>query len=468
MALIRELVALGRRAGSLGEVAHAVARGLVHELGFEQVVVVLTGEGTRLAPAGRYSQGERLGGPVEAVPDALVALADEVRRAEGLVRFGGEGVGARRPLPIGLAGAVIGLPLALGDTAGGAVLCVELAPRPFDLTRQHALAIVGDIVGQVMTLVEGRLGMGAVQRDLETALGATRGELDRHAASAHLQSDRIGALTTALVASKRAKESFLALMSHELRTPLSVILGFGSMLKDGHVGALADPQREYLDRMVANGRHLHRLVEDMLFFVDAETAEIAVRRTEVDLAALVAEVASTIPGLGAPGAPVFRAAIAADVAEVASDPALLRRVVFHVLSNAAKFTARGEIVLDATRTADGSAIVLRIRDTGRGVSPEQHERIFEIFRQGDETQVRRHDGLGLGLNLVRACLRLLGGRFTLGPAPGGGTEVEMIVPDGAGRTAALPDARVPARGGERSGRAVEAVAPAAAASATRR
>ena len=112
--------------------------------------------------------------------------------------------------------------------------------------------------------------MRDIQRGLESDLGESRTTISRQEETLRDQSERISHLAASVTTSNRAKNHFLGLMSHELRTPLSVILGFGSILQDGLAGPVNDEQTQYLERVLANGRHLNQLVDDMLFFVDAE------------------------------------------------------------------------------------------------------------------------------------------------------------------------------------------------------
>jgi signal transduction histidine kinase len=311
-------------------------------------------------------------------------------------------------------------------------------PIVWDLVSQGALQLVGEILGQVVTIAHMRFSMTAMQRGLETELGDTRSQVEQHEETLRAQSQRIGDLATSLIRSNRAKNTFLALMSHELRTPLSVILGFGSLLREGAVGPINEQQEQYLDRIFSNGRHLHQLVEDMLFFVDAETVRITPTRTQVDLADVVREVAESMPRHGTPDAPALVVAIAPDAATLETDAALVKRVLFHVLGNAFKFTERGEIRVEVHRLPGRSGARIRVIDSGIGIAPAQLGRIFELFQQGDDSHTRKHEGVGLGLSLVRACLSLLRGECRVTPGPTGGTVVELAIPVLVEATAAAP------------------------------
>ncbi|MCC6849900.1 MAG: HAMP domain-containing histidine kinase [Deltaproteobacteria bacterium] len=448
LALIRDLTRLGHQVSSFEELATELARTLVLGLGHERVVVVACRPSETPTVVGSFSQSERFDGVAEPLPAAVQALAADVVQAGVLLRWGGDGVGERRPLPSELRGSVVGFPLTLGGERVGAVLCLQLAPLCWDLVSQRALELVGDIIAQVVTLAHMRLSMGAIRAGLEAELGTTRGRVERQEETLRAQSERIGDLASSLIRSNRAKNTFLALMSHELRTPLAVILGFGSLLREEAVGPVNRQQGEYLDRITSNGRHLHQLVEDMLFFVDAETVRITPAPAAIDLAAVVREVAEAMPRHGAPDAPALVVDIAPDAATVRTDAALLRRVLFHVVGNAFKFTERGEVRIAAARAPGGRGCRLRVADTGIGIAPAQLGRIFELFRQGDDSHARRHEGLGLGLSLVRACLALLRGECRVTPGVTGGTVVELLIPDlpaaagadGAGSVAAA-DAR---------------------------
>ena len=429
LSVIRDLVLLAHNAESFEELCAHLAQRLVTGLGYERVSVVAARDGGSLAIAGSYSQAERLAGVPEAVPPALVALMGDVTAERKLLRWSDESIGACRPLPAVFEGSIIGVPLAIGGEYVGAVLCEEVVAAPWDLARQRALEIVGEIIGQVVTLAQVRLSMVEIQCKLEAELGSNRNRINDHEETLRAQSQRISDLAISLAASSRAKNTFLGLMSHELRTPLSVILGFGSILHDGLAGPVTVEQEQHLERVLSNGRHLNQLIDDMLFFVDAETTRITPVWSRIDLTQLIREVVESLPEMRRKEAPAFGVAIAPDAAVVHTDPALLRRVLFHLVSNAFKFTERGSVRLEVKRAAEGTGTEIQITDTGSGIPPDKLDRIFEIFRQADDTHTRKHDGIGLGLNLVRACLVLLRGRFRLERGAEGGTQVTLWIPE---------------------------------------
>jgi signal transduction histidine kinase len=429
LSVIRDLVHLAHSAASFEELCARLAERLVTGLGYERVSVVAVRGGEPLAIAGSYSQVERLAGVPEASPPTLVALARDVMAERDLLRWSDEGIGARRPLPAAFEGCVVGLPLAIGGECVGAVLCEEVVAAPWDLARQRALELIGEIVEQVVTLTQVRLSMTELQREIAAELGTSLTRISDQEETLRAQSERISDLATSLVASSQAKNTFLGLMSHELRTPLSVILGFGSILHDGLAGPVTAEQEQHLERVLSNGRHLNQLIDDMLFFVDAETTRITPAWSRVDLDQLIGEVVESLPETQRKAAPAFTVTIAPDAAVLRTDPALLRRVLFHLVGNAFKFTERGSVRFEVTRAGEEAATAIRITDTGIGILPDQLGRIDALFQPGDDTHTRRRDGVGLGLNLVRACLVLLRGRCRLERGPEGGTQATLWIPE---------------------------------------
>lgn len=428
LSLIRDLVNLGQKATSFEELCTEASRAVVTELGYERVAVIVSDDADGLEVAGSYSQSERFGGAASAVSPIVLTLARDVVNERALLRWGGEGIGKRRPLPPHLEGSVVGFPLTVGGERVGAVMCVHVLAVAWDLITQRALELVGEIVSQVLTVAQTRLSMSGIQRGLEIELGSSRTQLSQHEQTLREQSERISGLATSLIASNQARTTFLALMSHELRTPLGVIMGFGSLLREGATGDVNQQQREYLDRIQTNGRHLHQLVEDMLFFVDAETTSIRPTWSDVELRPLVDQIVRAMPKVADGGGPAFVATIPADANICRTDATLLRRVLFHLLGNAFKFTDHGEVRIEVERERATSDLIIRIVDTGTGIAPERSRHIFELFRQGDDSHARKHDGLGLGLNLVRVCLGLLHGRCYISPGTNGGTRVELRLP----------------------------------------
>ena len=125
----------------------------------------------------------------------------------------------------------------------------------------------------------------------------------------------------------------------------------------------------------------------------------------------------------------LRVAIAAEAASLRIDEALVRRLLFHLLSNAFKFTSEGEVTVAVRPGEELGSAVVAVRDTGVGIPPERVSELFELFAQGDGSATRRFTGLGMGLTLVKRCVRLLGGEVRVESQPGAGSEFQVRIPD---------------------------------------
>ncbi|KAB2926733.1 MAG: HAMP domain-containing protein [Dechloromonas sp.] len=222
----------------------------------------------------------------------------------------------------------------------------------------------------------------------------------------------------------RLKTAFLANVSHELRTPLNGILGFAELLKSD----LADPeQREYASIIHRSGEHLLNLVSEILDLSKIEAGELQLHREKTPLRELVEQCAqlhrtsATARGLG------FSLHLANDLPEhIETDATRLRQMLNNLLNNAVKFTERGEIALEVSRS--DNEIVFAVRDSGPGIAEEHHEIIFEKFKQLENFITREHGGTGLGLAIVRQLAEQMGGRVTLQSSLGSGSVFSLHLP----------------------------------------
>ena len=224
----------------------------------------------------------------------------------------------------------------------------------------------------------------------------------------------------------RAKATFLTTMSHEFRTPLSAVLGFVGLLNDELAGPVTPLQREYLRRIGNASGNLLRLIEEVLTLSQVHAGHGTLLVEDVDLAAVVRDVAELImPLVGAkrltltvdtPAAPLI----------FATDGAKFRQIVINLAGNALKFTSAGEVRLSVE--PDERGVVLRVRDTGEGISGEEAERLFEPFTQAGSPGRRQARGTGLGLAITRQLAQLMGGTVSLESAPGAGSTFTVCLP----------------------------------------
>ena len=207
------------------------------------------------------------------------------------------------------------------------------------------------------------------------------------------------------------KSSFLANMSHELRTPLNSVIGFTDVMLEGLDGPLTDDMETDLKIIQSNGHHLLNLINEIL-----DMAKIEAGRMELDLQQLnLHDMLSDVVAIASPLAREkdlglsLNALSDRDEFEIEGDNKRIKQVLLNLTSNAIKFTTNGQVNLEIERLDD--IVQIRVQDTGAGIPPDHIERIFEAFRQADNTATRKAGGTGLGLPISRRLVELHGGRL---------------------------------------------------------
>jgi len=226
----------------------------------------------------------------------------------------------------------------------------------------------------------------------------------------------------------RARGEFMANMSHELRTPLNAILGFSEILERGLFGPLGDPRyREFAADIHASGKHLLEVIGNILDLakVDAGKLELFAQDFDiVDMMQICGRLMSESANTGGvslevlmPQGPVY----------IQGDATRIRQILLNLLSNAVKFTPRGKTVtLTGEPTEDG--FIIRVIDTGIGMTEEEALRAMEPFHQIDSSLARRYQGTGLGLPLTKSLVTLHEGEMDIKSVPGEGTTVTVWLP----------------------------------------
>jgi PAS domain S-box-containing protein len=226
-----------------------------------------------------------------------------------------------------------------------------------------------------------------------------------------------------------AKSQFLANISHELRTPLNAVIGFSEMLETGMAGPVERKQKEYISLVLQSGRHLLKVINDILDLARADSGKFELREEEGVAIAEIAEACLALMNHNATARRVvLSTAIDIDLPTIVADPTRLRQILLNLMSNAIRFTPPdGSVVVAAGRTAEGS-IAIEVRDTGVGMTPEEIEVALEPFGQVDARLAREHEGTGLGLPLARRLTELHGGTLEIASEKRRGTTVTVTLP----------------------------------------
>ena len=228
----------------------------------------------------------------------------------------------------------------------------------------------------------------------------------------------------------RTKSAFLANMSHELRTPLNAIMLYTDLLKEQAAGAGRTGDVQDLDRISGSADHLLRLINDVLDLSKIEAGKMTLMTEAIQLDVMAEEIAQTIRPLAEKQGNRLEASWSEGTAPFLGDATKLRQILFNLLSNACKFTERGEVSLRVTPFLRADAAWLRytVRDTGIGMTPDQLERIFQDFTQAEDSTSKRYGGTGLGLSLSRRLCQLMGGYLRVESTPGVGSTFTLELP----------------------------------------
>jgi signal transduction histidine kinase len=231
-----------------------------------------------------------------------------------------------------------------------------------------------------------------------------------------------------LRAASEAKSRFLANVSHELRAPVTAIIGLGRLLADDGSDQLTSEQERQVDLIRTSATDLLTLVNDLLDLAKAEAGRIEPTLADVDLRAVFGQLRGTLRPLATrpevdfvveePGLPTIR-----------TDEVLLVQVLRNLLTNAIKFTAAGSVRLRVTAAGDDA--IFEVADTGTGIPPELHERVFEEFYQVPGSRALSGKGTGLGLPYARRLVTILGGALRVASEPGKGSTFTVVLPVGA-------------------------------------
>jgi signal transduction histidine kinase len=219
----------------------------------------------------------------------------------------------------------------------------------------------------------------------------------------------------------RVKSEFLANVSHEIRTPMNVIIGYTDIVMESELEAF---QRESLGRVRNAAVALLDIINDVLDISKVEAGKLTVERVAFDLRTLVGDVVETLTLRAQEKGLALEYEMEPDVSpQVVGDPRRLRQVLLNLVSNAVKFTERGEVIVRVGREPSAETSMLRfsVIDTGIGIPSDKQEVIFQAFTQADGSTNRRFGGTGLGLTIAARLVGLMGGRIWVESTVGRGS-----------------------------------------------
>ncbi len=225
------------------------------------------------------------------------------------------------------------------------------------------------------------------------------------------------------------KSDFLAKISHEMRTPLNAIIGFAEVMMEERFGPIGSERyREYLKDIHQSGGHLISLINDLLDLSKIEAGKLELNFTSVDLNEVAKQSMSIMQPQANRERIIIRSALADNLPPVVADERSIRQIVLNLLSNSVKFTKPGGQVILSTSLTEKGEVVLRVRDTGVGMSEEEVAAALEPFRQLATSGRERKEGTGLGLPLTKALVEANRASFQIKSAVNAGTLIEIAFP----------------------------------------
>ena len=287
-------------------------------------------------------------------------------------------------------------------------------------------------------------------QDSQSRLETQQAELEQQNAQLESQTQELQEQRDALASARRLledqaaeleqesryKSEFVANMSHELRTPLNALLIMSRLLAENRGRTMSDEQVRWAETIESSGKDLLALINDILDLSKIESGKLDLARDEIDPARTAEKLMRVFEAQARAKGLRIAAEVAPDLPALETDRTRLEQVLRNFISNALKFTEKGQVTLRIARR--GAEIAFAVQDTGIGIDTTQHEAVFDAFRQADGTISRRFGGTGLGLSISRELADLLGGRITLESRPGEGSTFTLILPASPARQQPAP------------------------------
>jgi signal transduction histidine kinase len=306
-----------------------------------------------------------------------------------------------------------------------ALLCGFVISWSFILPVREAQAFLGKVAA-------GRFGghIRVPNRDefgtLADRMNHMSQELHRFDAEQRRAATELGRLNQQLAQSSKAKSEFLANMSHELRTPMNAILGFTEMLQDGLYGDVPEALREPLADIQMNGRHLLRLINDVLDLSKIEAGRMNLALNDYSPREVVDIVYASLRSLASEKGLAFVVDVPEGLPTAHGDNGRITQCLMNLAGNAIKFTRQGKVEIGVH--LDGDELVYRVSDTGIGIPEAELENVFKEFLQVDSTVTREFGGTGLGLSITKKFVEMHGGRIWVESELGRGCTFFFAIP----------------------------------------
>lgn len=234
------------------------------------------------------------------------------------------------------------------------------------------------------------------------------------------------AMADSLATVEQNRREFLANVSHELKTPIASIQALAESLADG-VATGPDQQRRFLDTIVAESRHIDRLIHDILDLSQLEAGELTIAPEKIDLAAFLERETAKYDHLLTDRNIVLRVDVPAGLPPVFADPGRLAQVMANLVSNASRYSPADEAIGITVRHQSGQTAVA-VSDRGPGIPPEDQPYVWDRFYRVDKSRSRSGGGTGLGLPITKQLVQAMGGEIRLASEPGQGTTVTFTLP----------------------------------------
>ena len=307
----------------------------------------------------------------------------------------------------------------------------------FGANEMRIIRYITTIAGSALENADGFRSLQELNANLEhivaertAAVEARSSELLQTADSLRKAKTQLAAARDAAESASRAKSDFLAHMSHEIRTPIGAVLGFTELLLQGEA-PLVPEQVSHLQRVLSNGNHLHRLLNDLLDLSRIEAGQLTIESLECSPYALCHDILSSLQSRAIDKDLKLSLRITDQIpATILTDPTRLRQILTNLIGNAIKFTSEGGVSLLVETDPIANRLLVHVQDTGPGIELSAQQDVFEPFKQADASVVRKFGGTGLGLPISRQLAQALGGDIRLNSQPGVGSTFSVAISTG--------------------------------------